>query len=166
MPSRRGKKSKFKKVLIPVLKWVSAIIPVCAFIYILYYYKQFDFLKRQEVVKTETKVLSSGDSLQAGLGRSDEELAAKIHITTNEWHPVGGLAIHNMEIENTSASPVKSVEVEFKYLNDVQAVLTSKIVTIKTPLPARKTTKVSGLSVGYVNNAVVGCDVKVLSAKK
>lgn len=166
MPSRRGKKSKFKKVLIPVLKWVSAIIPVCAFIYILYYYKQFDFLKKREVVKTETKVLSSADSLQGGIGRSDDRLAAKIHIITNEWHPVGGLAIHNMVIENTSASTVKSVEVEFKYLNDVQAVLTSKVVTIKTPLPARKATKVSGLSVGYVNNAVVGCDVKVLSARK
>lgn len=166
MPSKRGKKSKFKKVLIPVLKWASAIIPVCAFIYILYYYKQFDFLKEKKVVKTETKVLSSEDSLQAGVGRASAELAAKIHIVTNEWHPVGGLAIHNMVIENTLASPVKSLEVEFKYLNDVQAVVTSKIITIKTPLPARKSTKVSGLSVGYVNNSVVGCDVKVLSVRK
>lgn len=163
MPSRRGKKSKFKKVLIPVLKWASAIIPVCAFIYILYYYKQLDFLKPKEPVKTETKVLNS-DSLQAGMGRS-EELAAKIHVTSNEWHQVGGLAIHNMVIENASDSPVKGVEVEFKYLNDVQAVVTSKIITIKKPIPANKSTKISDLSVGYVNNAVVGCDVKVLSAR-
>jgi hypothetical protein len=55
MPSRRGKKSKFKKVLIPVLKWISAIIPVCAFIYILYYYKQFDFLKKRDVVKRKRR---------------------------------------------------------------------------------------------------------------
>ncbi|MGG7663360.1 hypothetical protein [Dyadobacter sp. BHUBP1] len=164
MPSKRGKKSKFKKVLIPVLKWASAIIPVCAFIYILYYYKQFDFLKPKERVKTETKVLASGDSLQAGIGGS-EKLAAQIHVINNEWHQVGGLAIHNMVIENTSASPVKSVEVEFKYLNDVQAVVTSKVITIKTPVPAKKSAKVSGLSVGYVNNSVVGCDVKVLSAR-
>lgn len=164
MPSRRGKKSKFKKVLIPVLKWTSAIVPVCAFVYVLYYYKQFDFLKRPEQVKTETKVLSPSDSSQAGMAQS-EALAAKIHITENEWHPVGGLAIHNMMVENTSESPVKSLEVEFKYLNDVQAVVTSKIITIKTPLPAKKSTKVSELSVGYVNNSVVGCDVKVLSAK-
>jgi hypothetical protein len=164
MPSKRGKKSKFKKVLIPVLKWASAIIPVCAFIYILYYYKQLDFLKRKEQVKTETKVLSSGDSLQAGIGRS-EELAAEVHVTNNEWHQVGGLAIHNVLIENTSASPIKSVEVEFKYLNDVQAVVTSKVITIKTPIPAKKSTKISGLSVGYVNNSVVGCDVKVLSVR-
>lgn len=165
MPSRKGKKSKFKKVLIPVLKWASAIIPVCAFIYILYYYKQFDFLKSREVVKTETKVLTPADSLQAGVGHAAEELAAKIHITNNEWHQVGGLAIHNMVIENTSASPVKSVEVEFKYLNDVQAVVTSKVVTVKTAIGARKSAKVSGLSVGYVNNSVVGCDVKVLSVR-
>jgi hypothetical protein len=164
MPSKRGKKNKFKKILIPVLKWASAIIPVCAFIYILYYYKQLDFLKPKEPVKTETKVLSSGDSLQASLGRS-EELAAKIHVTNNEWHQVGGLAIHNLVIENTSASRVKSLEVQFNYLNDVQAVVTSKIITIKTPIPAKKSTKVSGLSVGYVNNAVVGCNVKVLSAR-
>lgn len=164
MPSKRGKKNKFKKILIPVLKWASAIIPVCAFIYILYYYKQLDFLKPKEPVKTETKVLSSGDSLQASVGRS-EELAAKIHVTNNEWHQVGGLAIHNLVIENTSASRVKSLEVQFNYLNDVQAVVTSKIITIKTPIPAKKSTKVSGLSVGYVNNAVVGCNVKVLSAR-
>ena len=164
MPSKRGKKNKFKKILIPVLKWASAIIPVCAFIYILYYYKQLDFLKPKEPVKTETKVLSSGDSLQASVGRS-EELAAKIHVTSNEWHQVGGLAIHNLVIENTSASRVKSLEVQFNYLNDVQAVVTSKIITIKTPIPAKKSTKVSGLSVGYVNNAVVGCNVKVLSAR-
>lgn len=164
MPSKRGKKSKFKKVLIPVLKWASAIIPVCAFIYILYYYKQLDFLKPKEQVKTETKVLASGDSLLAGMGRSDE-LAAQIHVTNNEWHQVGGLAIHNVLIENTSSTPVKSVEVEFKYLNDVQAVVTSKIITIKTLVPAKKSAKVAGLSVGYVNNSVVGCDVKVLSAR-
>ncbi|SDE51778.1 hypothetical protein SAMN04487996_105261 [Dyadobacter soli] len=164
MPSRRGKKNKFKKVLIPVVKWASAIIPVCAFIYILYYYKQFDFLKKRDEVKSQTEVLSSGDSLQEGIGRS-EALAAKIHITNNEWHQVGGLAIHNMVIENASATTVKNVEVEFKYLNDVQAVVTSKVITIKTPLPAKKSTKISGLSVGYVNNSVVGCDVKVLSVK-
>ena len=164
MPSKRGKKSKFKKVLIPVLKWASAIIPVCAFIYILYYYKQLDFLKPKEQVKTETKVLTSGDSLHTGIG-GEEELAAQIHITNNEWHQVGGLAIHNMVIENTSASSVKSVEVEFKYLNDVQAVVTSKVITIKTPVPAKKSAKVSGRSVGYVNNSVVGCDVKVVSAR-
>ena len=164
MPRKRGKKSKFKKILIPVLKWISAIVPVCAFIYVLYYYKQFDFLKKKEQVKTETKVLSSGDSLQASTGQS-EALAAQIHITDNEWHPVGGLAIHSMMIENASASPVKSLEVEFKYLNDVQTVVTSKIITIKTPLPAKKSTKVSDLSVGYVNNSVVGCDVKVLRVK-
>lgn len=165
MPSRRGKKSKFRKVLIPVLKWASAIIPVCAFVYILYYYKQFDFLKSKEVVKTETKVLSSPDSLQAGVGRPGEKLVSKIRIVTNEWHAVSGLAIHNMVIENTTGKPVKSVEVEFKYLNDVQAVVTSKIVTIRTPLPNGKSTQISGLSVGYVNNAVVGCDVKVLSVR-
>ncbi|OJV15523.1 MAG: hypothetical protein BGO21_31550 [Dyadobacter sp. 50-39] len=164
MPSRRGKKSKFKKVLIPVLKWTSAIVPVCAFIYVLYYYKQFDFLKPKAQVKTETKVLDQSDSTLAALGKS-EALAAKIHITENEWHLVGGLAIHTMTVENTSESPVKNLEVEFKYLNDVQAVVTSKIVTIKTPLPAKKSTKVSELSVGYVNNSVVGCDVKVLRAR-
>jgi len=164
MPSKRGKKSKFKKVLIPVLKWASAIIPVCAFIYILYYYKQLDFLKTKEPVKTETKVLSSADSLHLVEGRS-EELATQIHVTSNEWHQVGGLAIHNMVIENASATSLKSVEVEFKYLNDVQAVVTSKIITIKKTIPAKKSTKISDLSVGYVNNAVVGCDVKVLSVR-
>lgn len=161
MPSKRGKKSKFKKVLIPVLKWTSAIIPVLGFIYILYYYKQFDFLKERPAVHSETKV----DSLPAQPGQSRDALVSKIRVAKNEWHSVGGIAIHNMVIENTSASAVKSIEVEFKYLNEVQDVVVSKVITIKTPLPANKSTNVSGLSVGYVNNSVVGCDVKVLNAR-
>ncbi|MGV3600117.1 MAG: hypothetical protein ACO1N1_02880 [Dyadobacter fermentans] len=165
MPSKRNKKSKFKKVLIPVLKWASAIIPVGIFIYILYYYKQFDFLEKENAVKSETKVLTAGDSLNAGAGSSGESLAAKIRVAKNEWHTVGGIAIHTMLLENNSPVTVKSAEVEFNYLNEVQSVVVSKIITIKTPLPARKTTKISGLSVGYVNNSVVGCDVKVLTAR-
>lgn len=147
------------------MKWVSAIVPVCAFIYILYYYKQFDFLKSPENVKSETKVLSDSGSVEAATGQTVSEIVSKIKITKNEWHSVGGIAIHNMVIENGSPATVKSSEVEFKYLNEVQAVVTSKIITIKTPLPAGKSTKISGLSVGYVNNSVVGCDVKVLSAR-
>jgi hypothetical protein len=165
MSKRRGKKSKFKKVLIPVLKWASAIVPVCIFIYILYYYKQFDFLKANAEVKSETHVLSASDSLQALAGKSRDEFVRKIHVVKNDWHSVGGIAIHNMVIENTSDSQVKSTEVEFKYLNDVQAVVASKIVTIRTALPPHKSTKISGLSVGYVNNSVVGCDVKVLGIR-
>lgn len=160
--SRRSKKSKFKKVLIPVLKWAAAIVPVCLFIYILYYYKQLDFLKAREELKSETKVLSSEDSLRAG--QAGQEMAAKLVVTKNEWHTVGGIAVHNMVIDNKAEQLVKSVEVEFKYLNDVQAVIASKIITIKTPLPAGKSTNISGLSVGYVNNSVVGCDAKVLRA--
>ncbi|WP_353720941.1 hypothetical protein [Dyadobacter sp. 676] len=159
---RRSKKSRFKKVLIPVLKWAAAIVPVCVFIYILYYYKQLDFLHARKDLRSQTEVLTTADSLP---GRPADELAAKIHVVKNEWHPVGGIAVHNMVIENTSANPVKTTEVEFKYLNDVQAVVASKIVTIKTSLPAGKSTKISGLSVGYVNNSVVGCDVKVLSVR-
>ncbi|MCF0070909.1 hypothetical protein LZD49_10535 [Dyadobacter sp. CY261] len=165
MPSRKGKRSKFKKVLIPVLKWASAIIPVCAFIYILYYYKQFDFVKAREEVKSDTKVLSEADSAGYVAGQSPDDIVRKIHVSKNEWHSVGGIAIHNLVIENTSAVTTKTAEIEFKYLNDMQAVVTSKIITIKTPLPAGKSTQISGLSAGYVNNSVVGCDVKVLSAR-
>ena len=161
MPSKRGKKSKFKKVLIPVLKWASANIPVFGFFYILYYYKQFDFLKEKQVVTSETKV----DSLPTQASQSNNAVVSKIRIVKNEWHSVGGIAIHNMVIENTSASLVKSVEVEFKYLNEMQGVAGSKIITIKTPLPPNKSTDIPGLSVGYVNNSVVGCDVKVLNAR-
>lgn len=165
MPSRRGKKSKFKKVLIPVLKWASAIVPICAFIYVLYYYKQFDFLKNKADVKTETQVLTPPDSIPGGVGKTKEELASSVRVVKNEWHPVGGIAIHNMVLENKSGAVVKSAEVEFKYLNEVQSVIASKVITIKTPLPPNQATKISGLSVGYVNNAVVGCDVKVLSIR-
>lgn len=161
MPSKRGKKSKFKKVLIPVLKWASAIIPIAGFFYILYYYKQFDFLKEKPVVTSETKV----DSLPSQASQSHNAVLSKIRIVKNEWHSVGGIAVHNMVIENTSASLVRSVEVEFKYFNEMQAVVGSKIITIKTPLSPNKSTDIPGLSVGYVNNSVVGCDVKVLNAR-
>jgi hypothetical protein len=164
MPGRRGKKAKFKKFFIPLLKWISAIVPVFAFIYILYYYKQFDFLKPKPVVKSKTEVISQADSLSAVSRENKEKLLGKIKILENEWHSVGGIAIHSLVIENTSPTTVKNIEVEFKYLSETQAVITSKIVTIKTPLPARKATKVSGVSVGYVNNSVVGCDTKVVNA--
>ncbi|WP_026631659.1 hypothetical protein [Dyadobacter alkalitolerans] len=164
MAGRRGKKAKFKKFFIPLLKWVSAIVPVCAFIYILYYYKQFDFLKEKPVVKSKTEVISQADSLNAAGSQNKEKLIGKIKILENEWHSVGGIAIHSMVIENNSPTAIKNIEVEFKYLSDTQAVITSKIVTIKTPLPSKKATKVSGISVGYVNNSVVGCDTKVVNA--
>ncbi|GGM85450.1 hypothetical protein GCM10010967_16870 [Dyadobacter beijingensis] len=164
MPGRKSKKSKFKKTFIPVLKWASAIIPVGIFIYILYYYNQFDFLKAR-IEQARSPIVTTVDSLPAGTQQMQEATLGKIRVAKNEWHPVGGIAVHNMLIENASATPVKSAEVEFKYLNDVQAVVTSKIVTVKTPLPAGKSTKISGLSVGYVNGSVVGCDVKVLSVK-
>ena len=164
MPGRRGRKAKFKKFFIPLLKWISAIIPVIAFIYILYYYKQFDFLKEKPVVKSKTEVISQADSLSAVSRENKEKLIGKIKILENEWHSVGGIAIHSMVIENNSAMTIKNIEVEFKYLSETQSVLTSKIVTIKTPLPAKKATKVSGISVGYVNNSVVGCDTKVVNA--
>jgi hypothetical protein len=161
MSGKRGKKTKIKKFLIPLLKWISAIVPVCAFIYILYYYKQFDFLKAKEVVKSQTTVLTQADS--AAVTSSKDQVAKKIKILENEWHSVGGIAIHSMVIENASDTPIKSAEVEFKYLNDLQAVVTSKIITIRTPVAAHKSAKVSGLSVGYVNNSVVGCDTHVMN---
>jgi len=164
MAGRRGKKAKFKKFFISLLKWVSAIVPVCAFIYILYYYKQFDFLKEKPVVQSKTEVISQADSLSSVSSQNKDKLIGKIKILENEWHSVGGIAIHSMVIENNSPTTVKNIEVEFKYLSDTQAVITSKIVTIKTPLPSKKATKVSGISVGYVNNSVVGCDTKVVNA--
>lgn len=164
MAGRRGKKAKFKKFFIPLLKWVSALVPVCAFIYILYYYKQFDFLKEKPVVQSKTEVISQADSLNAVSSQSKDKLIGKIKILENEWHSVGGIAIHSMVIENNSPTTIKNIEVEFKYLSDTQAVITSKIVTIKTPLPSKRATKVSGISVGYVNNSVVGCDTKVVNA--
>jgi hypothetical protein len=163
MAGRRGKKAKFKKILIPFLKWLSAIVPVCAFIYILYYYKQFDFLKSKPVVESKTEIISTADSTSSLFNDGKKLLISKIKVRENEWHSVGGIAIHSMVIENNSDKLVKNVEVEFKYLSETQSVLTSKIVTIRTPLPAKKSTKVSGVSVGYVNNSVVGCDIKIVN---
>lgn len=164
MAGRRAKKAKYKKFFITTLKWVSAIVPVCAFIYILYYYKQFDFLKEKPVVQSKTEVVSQADSLSNVSAQNKEKLISKIKILKNEWHSVGGVAIHSMMIENSSSSTVKNVEIEFKYFSDTQAIITSKTVIIKTPLPPKKTTKVTGVSVGYVNNSVVGCDTKVVNA--
>ncbi|WAC12838.1 hypothetical protein [Dyadobacter pollutisoli] len=164
MAGRRGKKAKFKKILIPLLKWISAIVPVCAFIYILYYYKQFDFLKPEAVVQSKTEIIGGADSSSAIPGNDKSTLLGKVKILENEWHSVGGIAIHSLVIENMSDKTIKNLEVEFKYLSDTQSILTSKIITLKTPLPPKKSTKVSGVSVGYVNNAVVGCDIKVVNA--
>lgn len=165
MAGRRGKKSKFKKIFIPLLKWVSAIVPVIAFIYILYYYKQFDFLKKDDKAKSKTHIATQVDSLNTDPTGDKERLIGSIKILKNEWHSVGGIAIHSLVIENNSPKVVKNVEVEFVYLSETQSVVTSKIVTIKTPLPPKKATKVSGVSVGYVNNSVVGCDTKIVNAK-
>ena len=165
MPGRKSKRGKWKKILIPLLKWVSALVPVCAFIYLLYYYKQFDFLKEKPVVVSKTEVLGSTDSLSTISLRNKEELLNKIKIQDNEWRSVGGVAIHNMTIVNGTSKALSSVEVQFKYLSETQSVVTSKIVTIKTAAPANKSTKVSDVSVGYVSPNVVGCDTEVVSAK-
>jgi hypothetical protein len=164
MAGRRGKKAKFKKILIPLLKWISAIVPVCAFIYILYYYKQFDFLKPETVVRSKTEIIGGADSSSTAPGNDKAAILSKVKILENEWHSVGGIAIHSLVIENSSDKTIKNLEIEFKYLSETQSVLTSKIITLKTPLPPKKSTKVPGVSVGYVNNAVVGCDIKVVNA--
>ncbi|CAG5072206.1 hypothetical protein DYBT9623_04076 [Dyadobacter sp. CECT 9623] len=165
MPGRKSKRGKWKKFLIPLLKWISALVPVCAFIYLLYYYKQFDFLKEKPVVVSKTEVLSGTDSLDTISSRSKEELLGKIKIQDNEWRSVGGIAIHNMTIVNGTNKALTNVEVEFKYLSETQAVVTSKIITIKASVPANKSSKVSGVSVGYVSQSVVGCDTRVVNAK-
>jgi len=161
----RRKKAKIKKFLINTLKWVSAVVPVLAFIYILYYYKQFDFLKEKPQVISKTEVVGESDSLNLVSERASEMVTKNIKIIKNEWHSVGGIAIHTITVENANSKTVSSAEIEFKYLSDTQAVITSKIITIKTPLPANKSTVVSGLSVGYVNNSVVGCDTRVVAAR-
>jgi hypothetical protein len=165
MAGRRSKKAKVRKFLIQSIKWISAIIPVCAFIYILYYYKQFDFLKSKPEVVSKTEIVSQGDSLGIDSVSIEGSVRSKIKILKNEWHSVGGIAIHTLMIENASDKLVKGTEIEFKYLSDTQAILTSKIVTIKTPLPAGKSTQVPGVSVGYVNNSVVGCDTRIVRVR-
>jgi hypothetical protein len=165
MAGRRGKKAKFKKNLILLLKWISAIVPVGAFIYLLYYYKQFDFLKAKPVVTSRTEVVIQKDSSNAIPFEEKEKLLRQIKILENEWHPVGGIAIHSMTIENNASKPVTSIEVEFKYLSDTQAVLTSKIVNIKKTIAPGKSEKVAGVSVGYVSGSVVGCDTRVVDVK-
>jgi hypothetical protein len=165
MPGRKSKKRKWKKTAITALKWVSAILPVCAFIYILYYYKQFDFLKKKPLPVSKTEVISNSDSLDAISTNAREALIKNIVVQDNEWHSVGGVAIHSMTIVNGTNKKLSSVDVEFKYLSETQTVVTSKIVNIKASVPPGKSHKVSGVSVGYVNNSVVGCDTKVYNAK-
>ena len=165
MAARRSRRARFRKKFITVLKWVSAIAPVIAFIYILYYYKQFDFLTDEPQVVTKTEVVDPSDSLVTLFSFPKGTVTGKIKVLQNEWHSVGGVAIHNLTIENGSDKTTKSVEVEFKYLSDTQAVVTSKIITIKAAIPAGKSNKVSGVSVGYVNNSIVGCETEVLNVK-
>ncbi|WP_254561347.1 hypothetical protein [Dyadobacter diqingensis] len=165
MPSRKRKSSKFKKVAIEWLKWTSAIVPILAFIYILYYYKQLDFLKKNEEVKSVTTVLDAKDSAKLAEVIQKNKINDNIKIVENEWHLVGGIAIHNMLVENKSTQSAKSFEAEFKYLSDTQEALTTKVITIKRDLPAGKSTKITDLSVGFVNNGAVGCDTKVITAK-
>ncbi|WP_439554810.1 hypothetical protein [Dyadobacter sp.] len=165
MPGRKSKKRKWKKAAIVVLKWVSAILPVCAFIYILYYYKQFDFLKEKKEAVSKTEVITNSDSAATFSMNAKEELLKKILIQNNEWHSVGGVAIHSMTIVNGTDKKLSSVDVEFKYLSETQSVVTSKIVNIKAAVAPGKSYKASGISAGYVNNSVVGCDTKVANAR-
>jgi len=165
MPSRKRKSAKLKKVAIEWLKWISAIVPVFAFIYILYYYKQLDFLKKDKEVHSVTTVLNQKDSTKLAEANQRNQINDQIKIIENEWHLVGGIAIHNMLIENKSGRAIKNIEVEFKYMSDTQEALTTKVITIKKDLPSGKSTKVTDVSVGFVNNAAVGCDTKVLSVK-
>jgi hypothetical protein len=165
MSSRKRKSSKFKKIAIECLKWISAIVPVLAFVYILYYYKQLDFFKKDQEVKSVTTVMDSKDSSRLEEATLKNKVNDDIKIVENEWHLVGGIAIHNMVVENKSGKSAKSFEAEFKYLSDTQDALTTKVITIKQSLPAGKSTKISDLSVGFVNNGAVGCDIKVRTAK-
>lgn len=165
MPSRKRKSAKFKKVAIEWLKWISAIVPICAFFYILYYYKQLDFLQKDKAVESVTTVLDQKDSLSLADATLKSKVQDELKIIENEWHSVGGIAIHNLLIENKANKPAKSIEVEFKYLSDTQEALTTKVITIKKDLPAGKSTRITDVSVGFVNNGAVGCDTKVLSAK-
>ena len=157
------KKSKVKKVLINVLKWFSAIAPIVIFIYILYYYGQLDFLKEKKEERIKTVVLAEEAGRLEGKGVKPEVLK-EIGLVNNEWHTVGGLAIHNITIENKSNQTLSGVELEFKYLSDTQAVLTSKIISVKSDIPPHGSAKLPEMSVGYVNRAVVGCDIKVIKA--
>ena len=165
MPSRKRKSSKLKKVAIEWLKWISAIVPVVAFVYILYYYKQLDFLNKDEKVKSVTTVLDTQDSIRIARETEKSKIESEIKIIKNEWHPVGGIAIPNMVIENKSGRAAKSIEVEFKYLSDTQEALTTKVITIKKDLPAGKSTDISDVNVGFVSNGAVGCDTRVVSGK-
>jgi hypothetical protein len=165
MPSRKRKSAKFKKVAIEWLKWISAIVPICAFIYILYYYNQLDFLKKDKEPKSVTTVMDQKDSINVAEALLKSKVDQEFKIIENEWHSVGGIAIHNMLIENKANRSAKSVEVEFKYLSETQEALTTKVITIKRELPAGKSTRITDVSVGFVNNGAVGCDTKVIGAK-
>lgn len=116
-------------------------------------------------MQSVTTVLDSKDSLNATQARLKEKVNEEFKITDNEWHSVGGIAIHNFSVENKTGLPAKSIEVEFKYLSDTQEAVTTKVITIKKDLPAGKTTKITDQSVGFVNNGAVGCDLRVISAK-
>ena len=165
MPSRKRKNSKLKKVAIEWLKWISAIVPVLAFIFILYHYNQLDFLKKDKQVGSVTTVLDEKDSAKLAQVIEKPKFQEDFKIVENEWHLVGGIAIHNLEIENKTKRAAKSVDIEFRYLSDTQEALTTKTITIKKDLPPGKSTKITNVSVGFVNNAAVGCDPKVLVAK-
>jgi hypothetical protein len=164
MPSRKRKSAKFKKVAVEWLKWISAIVPICVFFYILYYYKQLDFLKKDKKVESVTTVLEQKDSINLAKAILKNKIEDEIKITQNEWHSVGGIAIHNILIENKTNQHVKTLEVEFKYLSDTQEALTTKVITVKKDLPPGKSTRVTDVSVGFVNKGAVGCDTKVLGA--
>lgn len=157
------KKSKVKKVIINLLKWFSAIAPIVIFIYILYYYGKLDFLTKKEEKTAKTIVLADEGGRLEGKGVKPEVLS-QIRLVNNEWHTVGGLAIHNITIENKSNESLSGVELEFKYLSDTQTVLTSKVISVKSAIAPHTEAKLPEVSVGYVNRAVVGCDVNIVKA--
>lgn len=159
----RRRNARLKKKIITAVKWLSAILPVVTFVYILYYYHQFDFLFKQDGKVVKTVVLN-----EAGSGGPSQNVATEVvkqvKVASNEWHSVGGIAVHDVTIENNSDQALTGVEIEFKYLSETQSVLTTKVITIKSALPAKKVTKVPEVSVGYVNRSVTGCDTRIIRA--
>jgi hypothetical protein len=164
MPSRKRKNTKLKKAAIEWLKWISAIVPICGFFYILYYYKQLDFFKKDRDIKSVTTVIDQKDSVNLAKANLKSKVQEEIKISQNEWHSVGGVAIHNLLIENKADQHAKNIEVEFKYLSDMQEALTTKVITITKDLPPGKSTRITDVSVGFVNKGAVGCDTKVIGA--
>ena len=160
----KKEKSKVKKRILLIVKWIFAIFP---FIVLMYVVNRFNNSENEIPInnqsKTKTEVQDLSDSLKVEL--RDGTKLRKIKVIKNEWRPVGGVIFHNITIQNNLNIDLKGVSLKFQYLSDDKKIIASKILKIKEDISSGDSLVKEDLQVGYVNRSISSCTITVIGAE-